>query len=426
MNTIPFIRNNLTHAKRTAINSLKNNSEIMIKKVDKGSAVVNLNTTDYIQEATRQLTDTNFYLKIDQDPIMEFANEITQLLNKFFTKEEITYKIFNRLLRKHPKPGQFYLLPKIHKNLTPGKVPVRPIIRGNGTATELIRSFVDEHIKEFVKHYPSYIRDTTHFIQTVGTFNLPPNSDIILVTMDVTSRYTNIPNIEGLRSVAQAIRRFKPDWQCVNREERERSIDEDSQGTINSPGQGVVDNSLDIFEEKMDLILEQCPGTLGISDDTAVFGKTVEEHDQNLHQLMKVAARYGLIFNIEKCEIRKERIKFFGNYYNAQGVHPDPEKVQEIHNLPPPANTVELQRILGMIQYMSSFIPNMADFTEPLRMLTHKDSVWQWTESHQAAFDKLKTMICLDGTLKYFDPRKPTVVQVDASMKGPGAVIMQD
>ncbi|XP_048250743.1 uncharacterized protein LOC125378825 [Haliotis rufescens] len=118
----------------------------------------------------------------------------------------------------------------------------------------------------------------------------------------------------------------------------------------------------------MDLILEQCPGTLGISDDTAVYGKTVEEHDQNLHQLRKVAARYGLIFNIEKCEIRKERIKFFGNYYAAQGVHPDPEIVQEIHNLPPPANTVELQRFLGMIHHFT-----VESDHKPLENIQHKN-----------------------------------------------------
>ena len=31
--------------------------------------------------------------------------------------------------------------------------------------------------------------------------------------------------------------------------------------------------SQDIFQEKMDMILEQCPGTTGITDDITVFGK---------------------------------------------------------------------------------------------------------------------------------------------------------
>ena len=38
-----------------------------VKKADKGNAVVVMNTIDYIQEAERQLSDTNFYLKQSED-----------------------------------------------------------------------------------------------------------------------------------------------------------------------------------------------------------------------------------------------------------------------------------------------------------------------------------------------------------------------
>ena len=96
--------------------------------------------------------------------------------------------------------------------------------------------------------------------------------------------------------------------------------------------------SQDIFQEKMDMIIQRCPGTLGIVDDIAVFGRDEEEHDRNLHNLMQVARKYGLIFNIDKCKVKVLRIKFFRCYYDAEGVHPDPEKVESIHQLPAPTN----------------------------------------------------------------------------------------
>ena len=40
---------------------LKNNENIVIKKADKGSAVVVMNTTDYLREGYRQLSDQKFY-----------------------------------------------------------------------------------------------------------------------------------------------------------------------------------------------------------------------------------------------------------------------------------------------------------------------------------------------------------------------------
>jgi hypothetical protein len=183
--------------------------------------------------------------------------------------------------------------------------------------------------------------------------------------------------------------------------------------------------SQDIFQEVMDQILEQCPGCIGIADDVAVFGSSEEEHNKNLHQLMKVARKYGLVFNPEKCDIKVPRIKFFGCIYDSTGVHPDPEKVEEIQKLSPPTNVTEIQQFLGIVQYMSPFIPNLADHTEILRLMTKKDTEWSWTPSHDKAFEKLKSLICKECTLTYYDPKQPILIQVDASQKGLGAALIQ-
>ena len=118
--------------------------------------------------------------------------------------------------------------------------------------------------------------------------------------------------------------------------------------------------SQDVFQQKMDQILEQCPGTIGIADDVAVFGRTEEEHDQSLHNLMQVAAKSGLVFNSKKCIIKAPQIHFFGMVYDADGAHPDPKRVEDIKALPPPSNEAELQQFLGIVTYMSPFIPHMS------------------------------------------------------------------
>ncbi|XP_068741880.1 uncharacterized protein [Montipora capricornis] len=59
-----------------------------------------------------------------------------------------------------------------------------------------------------------------------------------------------------------------------------------------------------IFQQRMDFILEKCPGTVGIADGMAVHGFTGEEHDVNLHNVILVAPQHGLVFNLDKCMIK--------------------------------------------------------------------------------------------------------------------------
>jgi hypothetical protein len=52
--------NNLTPAEKGAIQELKERDDIVIKAVDKGSAVVVMDKVDYLEEANRQQTDASF------------------------------------------------------------------------------------------------------------------------------------------------------------------------------------------------------------------------------------------------------------------------------------------------------------------------------------------------------------------------------
>ena len=184
--------------------------------------------------------------------------------------------------------------------------------------------------------------------------------------------------------------------------------------------------SQDVFQQKMDQILDRCTGIVGVADDIAVFGSTTEEHDTNLHNLMKVAAQHGLVFNSEKCVVKQSTITFFGMVYDANGAHPDPGKVDDINNLTPPNNKTQLQEFLGLANYMAPFTPKLSDLTAPLRDLLKKDAEFVWTGAHTKAFANIKAAICKETTLAFFDPNKDTVIRVDASLRGIGAVLLQD
>lgn len=58
-----------------------------------------------------------------------------------------------------------------------------------------------------------------------------------------------------------------------------------------------------------------------------------------------------------------------GEKLSGAGVQPDPEKVRAIAELPVPQDKNDLQRALGLVNYLGKFIPNLSANTRTLRSL---------------------------------------------------------
>ena len=186
--------------------------------------------------------------------------------------------------------------------------------------------------------------------------------------------------------------------------------------------------SQDVFQIRMDQILEKCPGVIGIHDDVVIYGKTREEHDSNLVNFLNVCQEEGLVLNGKKLELRKEQVTFFGALFSKEGMRPDPKKLQGIEDLTPPADKQQLQSFLGMVTYMGEFIPRLSHHTQPLRALLKRDAVFYWDEVINRSFQQLKHILreALSTPLRYYDRNLPVTVQADASIRGLGACLMQD
>jgi hypothetical protein len=117
---------NLNKKEREFLKKLKDNPHITIKKADKGSAVVVMNTSDYLREGYQQLNDRQFYQKLDSDPTGNIATKINKVIQEMVDRNLITPKMASFLIIDKPKPGRFYLLPKIHKKVSQGDLSAVP------------------------------------------------------------------------------------------------------------------------------------------------------------------------------------------------------------------------------------------------------------------------------------------------------------
>ena len=135
LNTGPRkVYSNIISEEISAINSLSWNPDIVIKEADKGSAIVVMNTNDYLAECHQQLGDTTYYKPLTKDPTTKFARKVTAAVREARSVGVIDDDMESALTSNQPRPGCI-ILPKVHKYFQ-SFPPGRPIISGSGIATE--------------------------------------------------------------------------------------------------------------------------------------------------------------------------------------------------------------------------------------------------------------------------------------------------
>ncbi|XP_070537048.1 uncharacterized protein [Ptychodera flava] len=185
------------------------------------------------------------------------------------------------------------------------------------------------------------------------------------------------------------------------------------------------------FQQKFDQNLEGLPGVYKIADDILILGQgdTIEEanrdQDRNMIGLLERCRQKNIRLNKDKLELRLTEMPFYGHLLTDEGLKPDPKKVEAVQKMEKPTDTAGVQRVVGMVKYLSKFLCGLSDMCEPLRRLTHKGVEWKWSWEQDEAFERIKRAVTAAPVLRYFDPGLPTEGQGDASSKGLGFVLMQ-
>ena len=200
------LKNNLQEIEIESLKRLQKDKTIIIKKADKGSSIVLMDKQTYIEKVQTHLTDEKSYIKLPNDASYKEAKCTIEYVLEFLLKQhkidENTYRYL--IPKQNLRISQFYILPKIHKQNIPG----RPIVSSINSLTENISRFLSHCISPLTNKLQSYIKDTKHFLTQILTKKtLSKNS--ILLTIDVTSLYTNIPHNEGIDACLHYIEKYR-------------------------------------------------------------------------------------------------------------------------------------------------------------------------------------------------------------------------
>ena len=94
--------------------------------------------------------------------------------------------------------------------------------------------------------------------------------------------------------------------------------------------------------------------------------------------------------------------------------------------MPEPAFKKEIQRLLGLINYVAEFLPKLSEVKSPMRELLQKNVNWYWEEHYKKWFEDVKKLLSSDRCLAFFDVSKSITIQLNAGNSGLGAALLPE
>jgi cleavage and polyadenylation specificity factor subunit 1 len=182
-------------------------------------------------------------------------------------------------------------------------------------------------------------------------------------------------------------------------------------------------NAAPTFQRFMDYILRGLEGVQVYIDDILIASNSPEAH---LHLLERVLSRLhdaGLRVNSEKSVWMKDQVNYLGHIISSKGYAPSLDRISKLLQQPPPEDIQQLRRVLGMLNFYRSHIPN---FASKATLLYQSLKQFSWTKDHNACLSSLKEDLARGTLLRQPRLDLPFTIHTDASGNTVGASITQN
>ena len=116
------------------------------------------------------------------------------------------------------------------------------------------------------------------------------------------------------------------------------------------------------------------------------------------------------------------KLKYMGHshYISESGIEPDNSKIEAFASMPQTTSKQDVQRLLGMLTYVSKFIPEFSTKTSPLRDLIKKDVNFEWTSHQEKEVTDIKKILTSNPVLQLYDVNKDVTVSVQSQKRTGG------
>jgi len=191
------------------------------------------------------------------------------------------------------------------------------------------------------------------------------------------------------------------------------------QGDMNAPGSFIRIMS-DLFADYLGKFMWV------YIDDILIYSDTEQDHLKHIAMVCDELKQGQFYASRKKSEFFAASMDVLGHIIDDQGLRALPEKIARIEAWTTPKNKKQLQEFLGVVNYISQFIPHLASITAPLTSLTGTEE-FVWTATHDHAMDNVKRAVAHNQIMKQIDHESalPIWLITDASDTGVGAWVGQ-
>ena len=164
---------------------------------------------------------------------------------------------------------------------------------------------------------------------------------------------------------------------------------------------------------------------LAYMDDVVIFSRTFAEHMVELDAIFDKLLDANITLKASKCVIASHSVDFLGYRLSMDGIRPQSRLISAILEFKRPESRKAVRSFLGLANFYRNFIPQFADIARPLNTLTSDNVKFEWSNSCEVAFQKLKELLSSEPVLAFPRLGEPFIVDVDASDVAFGGVLMQ-
>lgn len=129
-------------------------------------------------------------------------------------------------------------------------------------------------------------------------------------------------------------------------------------------------------------------------DDIFIFSATLEDHERHLGVVFQRLRDAAFYLSAKKFDVYSTRMDCLGCLIDKDGLHANTDKMTLVRNWRVPRNYHDVQRFLGLINYLAPWMPNVSAYMTPLSGMCSKNRPFIWRAWNQSCFETIKVLAC--------------------------------